>query len=333
MLEVMHIQGGKPLKGSIHASGSKNAALPIFAAALLTEEPCRIENVPELSDIRFMAQIIEHLGASIEKVDASTWVIQAKTLTPKAPYDLVRKMRASICVLGPLMARLRKAEISLPGGCVIGQRPIDLHLKGLKKLGCSVEIRNGYVHVDGRSMQGTYVFLGGRQGSTVLGTANLLMAATLTPGITHIESAACEPEIVDLCRMLVTMGAKIDGIGSPSLMIEGVSALNGCTHSVIGDRIEAGTYLVGAVMTRGDITVEGASISHLGALVDKFDEAQIPLEILGPKKIRVNATNAPDLKPIDLITLPHPGFPTDLQAQMCALMAVTPGLSVITERI
>ena len=331
-MDVLCIEGGTPLTGTIQVSGSKNAALPIFAATLLTEDPCTLSNVPDLSDIHFMTQIMEHLGSTISQEEAGTYKIQTPTLKTKAPYELVRKMRASICLLGPLVGRMREAEVSLPGGCVIGQRPIDLHIKGLKKLGCETSVKNGYIHILADKIQGTHVFLGGRQGSTVLGTANLLMAATLTPGITCIESAACEPEIVDLCHMLTKMGAKISGIGSHTLTVEGVKRLHGCTHAVIPDRIEAGTYLVAGAMTRGNLIVEGAQIRQLGALNDKLGEAGVHLEVLDEDRIRVDGKSS-SLKPIDLITLPYPGFPTDLQAQMCALMSVTPGLSVITERI
>jgi UDP-N-acetylglucosamine 1-carboxyvinyltransferase len=331
-MDVLRIEGGTPLTGTIQVSGSKNAALPIFAATLLTEDPCILNNVPELSDIYFMTQIMEHLGSSITRGTAGSYQIQTPSLKIKAPYELVRKMRASICLLGPLIGRMRAAEVSLPGGCVIGQRPIDLHIKGLKKLGCETSIKNGYVYIRADKIKGTHIFLGGRQGSTVLGTANLLMAATLTPGVTCIESAACEPEIVDLCHMLTKMGALIEGIGSHTLTINGVDRLHGCTHSIIPDRIEAGTYLIAGAMTRGNLTVKGAQIRQLGALNDKLSEARVHLEVLGEDTIRVDG-KASTLTPIDLITLPHPGFPTDLQAQMCALMSVTPGLSVITERI
>jgi len=331
-MDVLRIEGGNPLTGTIQVSGSKNAALPILAATLLTEDPCTLENVPNLSDINFMTQIMEYLGSTITQETPGCYQIQTPSLKTKAPYELVRKMRASICLLGPLIGRMREAEVSLPGGCVIGQRPIDLHIKGLKKLGCVTSVKNGYIHIRADKIKGAHVFLGGRQGSTVLGTANLVMVATLTPGTTRIESAACEPEIVDLCHMLIKMGAKIEGIGSHTLSIEGVDRLHGCTHNVIPDRIEAGTYLVAGAMTRGDLTVKGAQIRQLGALNDKLSEAGVHLEVIDDETIRVDG-NASELTPIDLITLPYPGFPTDLQAQMCALMSVTPGLSVVTERI
>lgn len=331
MLEVIRVRGGKPLNGTVEVSGAKNAALPIFAATLLTEEPCELHNVPQLSDTRFMLQILEHMGATVESIGPGSWRVTAKNIHGKAPYELVRKMRASICLLGPLVARLKHAQVSLPGGCIFGPRPIDLHLKGLSRLNCAIDMQSGYIHVDASQARGAHVFLGGRYGSTVLGTANLLMAATLTPGVTHLDSAACEPEVINLAEMLIKMGAKISGIGSPSLVVEGVDRLKGCTHSVIPDRIEAGTYLIAGAITGGDVTVKGIESRALGALIDKLDEMGVQVEAPTPTSLRVRG--APVRKPVDLTTLPHPGFPTDLQAQMCALLALTPGLSIVTERI
>ncbi|HVU38626.1 MAG TPA: UDP-N-acetylglucosamine 1-carboxyvinyltransferase [Opitutales bacterium] len=331
-MDVVRIQGGRTLRGEIAVSGAKNSCLLIFAATLLTEETCVLENVPDLSDVRFMGQILQHLGAEVERLDPHTWKITAKNVTHFAPHMLVSKMRASVVLLGPLVARLRKAVVSQPGGCNFGPRPIDLHLKGLKSLGCTVRMKKGYLHLDASKLRGTEIFLGGRQGSTVTGTANLIMAAVLAPGITRLDSAACEPEIEDLCRLLVSMGARIDGIGTHMLTIEGVDRLRGARHRVIPDRIEAGTWILAAAITRGDVTVTGANAQHLGAFFDKLDEAGLALSAEGPNKLRVNATNV-KLKPVDVITLPYPGYPTDLQAQMCAVLAVTPGLSIVTERI
>ncbi|MEO0794826.1 MAG: UDP-N-acetylglucosamine 1-carboxyvinyltransferase [Verrucomicrobiota bacterium] len=331
-MDVFRITGGRPLRGEVTVSGAKNACLPIFAATLLTGETCVIENVPDLSDLRFMAEIIEKLGAEVERPTPNTWRITAAKITHRAPYDLVRKMRASVCLLGPMVARLKKAEVSLPGGCVIGPRPIDLHLKGLAKLNCDVDVRSGYVFVDAARARGGHVFLGGRHGSTVTGTANILMAAVLTPGVTRIESAACEPEVIDLCRMLISMGAKIDGVGSHCLTIEGVDRLTGTSYRVIDDRIEAGTYLIAGAMLDADITVNGAHAEDLSALLDKLEEAGADFDIELGDRIRMKGVPG-TLKPVDVITLPHPGFPTDIQAQMCALMSTTPGLSIITERV
>ena len=331
-MEVFRVRGGSALNGRTTVSGSKNAALPIFAATLLSEEPSVLENIPNLSDIRFMAEILRHIGAEVEQPDDTTWKITPASIDHRAPYELVRKMRASVCLLGPLVGRLRKAVIPLPGGCVIGQRPIDLHLKALSKLGARATIREGNVCIDATDLRGGSIFLGGRQGSTVTGTANALMAAVLAPGSTRIESAACEPEILDLCRMLQGMGARIDGIGSHVLSIEGVDKLSGCRHKVIPDRIEAGTYCIAAAMTDGEIRVEGARSEHLGAFADKMDQAGVELDSDGPDCL-VARRKSDGLRSLEIITLPYPGFPTDLQAQACALSCVSPGLSILTERI
>jgi len=331
-MDVLRVEGSAPLRGIVQAGGAKNAALPIFAACLLTAEECTIENVPDLSDLRFMAEILRALGASATRSAPGVWKIRAEQIGHVAPYELVRKMRASICVLGPLVARQRCARVSMPGGCVIGQRPIDLHLKGLARLGCKIGIHGGYVDVDASELRGNYVFLGGRQGPTVTGTANIVMAAVLTPGVTRIESAACEPEVADLCDMLVKMGAKIEGIGSHYLKITGVEGLHGCTHRILPDRIEAGTLLIAGAITGGDVTVENVVPGHMRALIDKLEECGVACEC-DPEGQSIRVVGGGPRRPVDIVTLPHPGFPTDLQAQMCALMALTPGLSIITERI
>ena len=303
----------------------------MLAACLLTDEAVVLKNVPNLSDIRYMIEILRHMGADTIQIKPNTWRITAKEITHVTPYELVRKMRASICLLGPLVGRMRQAEVSIPGGCVIGPRPIDLHIKGLQKLNCKVELSRGYVCVDASAIKGGPVFLGGRNGSTVTGTANILMAAVLTPGRTYLECAACEPEIVDLCSLLVKMGAKIEGIGSPELIITGVKELHGCTHSVIPDRIEAGTFVIAAAITRGDVTVKGIEPKWLSAFFDKLEETGLPMEMEN-NAIRV-LPHKNQLKPVDVITHPHPGYPTDLQAQMLALMTQVEGISIITERI
>lgn len=330
-MDVFKVSGNVPLKGEIHVGGAKNAALPILAATLLTDEKVVLRNVPDLSDMRFMLEILRHVGADTIQPEPGVWEITAKAITHIAPYELVRKMRASVCLLGPLVSRLRKAEVSIPGGCVIGPRPIDLHIKGLKKLNCKVDISNGYVHVDASDIKGGPIFLGGRSGSTVTGTANIVMAAVLAPGTTRLECAACEPEVVDLCEMLIKMGAQIEGIGSPELTITGREKLHGCEHSIIADRIEAGTFIIAGAMTRGDVNIKGIAPKLLSAFLDKLEEAGLPME-LGPENIRVLPYEG-SLKPVDVITLPHPGYPTDLQAQLGALMTQTEGLSIITERI
>jgi UDP-N-acetylglucosamine 1-carboxyvinyltransferase len=329
MLEVARIIGGRTLRGEVTAAGSKNACLPILAACLLTRETVTLRNVPDLSDVRYMAEILRHQGAEVVVAEPGTWKIKAETLGHRTPYDLVRKMRASICLLGALVGRLKRCEIALPGGCVIGPRPIDLHLKGLARLGCDIRHDAGYLHVDAANARGAYVFLGGRMGSTVLGTANLVMAAVLTPGTTRIDSAACEPEVTDLCRLLAKMGARISGIGSPCLIVEGVESLRGCEHAVIGDRIEAGTYLVAGAITGGDVLVRGVEEQHLGAFLDKLEAAGVRVES-GPAGLRVRGGPS---RPIEVTTQPFPGFPTDLQAQVLAMQLVVEGLTTVTERV
>ena len=253
-------------------SGSKNAALPIMAATLLTDEPCVIRRVPDLSDTRFMVQILKSLGAAAT-FENGTLKVHAKKIKGYADYDLVRKMRGSICIAGPLLARLRKARISLPGGCIIGARPINLHLKGFTALGAKIKIEGGYVDATAKKIDGATMFLGGRAGSTVLGTANVMMAAALADGVTVIESAACEPEVVDLAHFLTAMGAKISGAGSPTITITGVEKLHGAEHEVIPDRIEAATFAIAAAATNGEITIQGARPEHFRAVIDKLSEA------------------------------------------------------------
>lgn len=332
-MKVLHVQGGATLRGTIRVSGSKNAALPILAAALLTDKACTFHNVPALSDVRFMCEILKSLGTEVSHLGPNSIRIQAKTLVPHAPYELVRKMRASVCLMGPLLGRMRSCIISLPGGCVLGPRPIDLHLKGFSKLGCTLEMKNGYLHLDASHLQGANIFLGGRQGSTVTGTANILTAAVLAPGITRIECAACEPEVTDLCHMLVKMGAKIEGIGSPSLVIEGVSTLHGCEHTIIPDRIEAGTFLIAGLLAGDQLRIENLNPLHLHAVLDKLEEGKACFEVDYAKGIIVASNSRGSIRPLEIVTLPYPGFPTDLQAQMATLMAFTPGMSLITERI
>ncbi len=330
-MEKIIISGGNPLRGTVEISGSKNAALPIIAATLLTSEPCTIRGVPNLSDIQFMCDILKWLSVKVTHHKTEGVIeIQAQHPLGVAPYELVRKMRASVCLLGPLLARLHNCKVSLPGGCVIGDRPIDQHLKGLKRLGADVMVENGYVHARCSELTGTDVFMGGRFGSTVLGTANVMMAAVLAKGTTWIEGAACEPEIEDLAIFLIKMGAKIKGAGSHILEIEGVETLNGADHKVIADRIEAGTFMAAAAITGGDIEIKGARAEHLCAVRDKLEESGVTVERANGT-IRVKGNGA--LKPVDVITMPYPGFPTDMQAQMSAIMTVTPGISVITEKV
>ena len=328
-MESFLIKGGVPLRGTVEISGSKNAALPIMAAALLTDEPCVIRRVPDLSDTRFMTQILQSLGAEA-KLENGTLTVHAQKIRGYADYELVRKMRGSICIAGPLLARLRKTRISLPGGCVIGARPINLHLKGFEALGAKIKIEGGYVDAAAKKLTGSTMFLGGRAGSTVLGTANVMMAATLAHGTTVIESAACEPEVVDLAKFLNAMGAKISGAGSPTITVEGVKKLHSAEHEVIPDRIEAATFLIAAAATNGRVAVRGARADHLRAVIDKLSEANVVVKRRG-EDLLVSRNSR--LKAVDVTTLPHSGFPTDVQAQMMALLLLAPGISIITERI
>jgi UDP-N-acetylglucosamine 1-carboxyvinyltransferase len=323
------IKGGVPLHGEVEISGSKNAALPIMAATLLTGEPCVIRRVPDLSDTRFMVKILESLGATV-KFENGTLTVHAKKIKGYADYDLVRKMRGSICIAGPLLARLHKARISLPGGCIIGARPINLHLKGFEALGAKIKIEGGYIDATAKKLVGNSMFLGGRAGPTVLGTANIMMAATLADGVTVIESAACEPEVVDVANFLNAMGADISGAGGPTITINGVKKLHGAEHEVIPDRIEAATFLIAAGATNGEVTLRGARADHLRAVIDKLNEAGVSVERSGTNLI---ARRNKKLKPVDVTTLPYSGFPTDVQAQMMSLLALAPGISIITERI
>src|ERR1039457_1512513 len=323
------IKGSVPLHGEVAISGAKNAVLPIMAAALLTREPCVIRRVPALSDVKFMGEILTWLGAQV-RFEGDSVCIRANKIKGTGDYDLIRKMRGSICIMGPMLGRLKKAAVSLPGGCVIGARPINLHLKGFEALGATVTIANGYARASAKRLIGADIFLGGRAGSTVLGTANVMMAATLAEGVTVIDSAACEPEVVDLANFLNAMGAKITGAGSPTLTIMGVNKLHGAKHEVIPDRIEAATYAIAAVATKGEVTLRGARADHLRAVLDKLKDAGAGIERCGADiTVRRNGR----LKPVDITTLPYSGFPTDVQAQMMALMTLTPGISIITERI
>jgi len=323
------IKGGVPLHGEVQISGAKNAVLPILAATLLTTEPCTIRRAPNLSDVKFMGQILTLLGARV-KFDGDSVTVQAKKIQGIGDYDLIRKMRGSICVMGPLLARLRAATVSLPGGCVIGARPINLHLKGFEALGAKIKIEAGYVHAKAKRLVGSEIFLGGRAGSTVLGTANVMMAATLAEGVTIIESAACEPEVVDLANFLNAMGANVHGAGSPTVTITGVKELHSAEYEVIPDRIEAATYAIAAAATNGEVTLHGARADHLHAVFDKLHDCGVTIDRRGAS---ITVKRNGKLKPVDITTLPYAGYPTDAQAQMMVLMAMTPGISIITERI
>jgi UDP-N-acetylglucosamine 1-carboxyvinyltransferase len=328
-MDSLEIKGGAPLHGEVEISGAKNAVLPILAATLLTREPCVIHRVPDLADVKTMCQILESLGAKT-KIGGDTVTVRAEKVRDFVDYDLVRKMRGSLCVLGPLLARLKKATVSMPGGCLIGTRPVDLHRKAMEALGAKVKIEKGYIIAKARKLVGGEMFLGGRAGPTVLGTANAMMAATLAEGITVIEHAACEPEVVDLGKFLNSIGAQIQGLGSPTLTITGVKELGGAEHEVIPDRIEAATYAIAGVATKGEVTLKGARPDHMKAVIEKLRECGVTVE---QSKGKLTFKRGRGLHSVHITTLPHPGFPTDVQAQMMAFMTQTPGISIITERI
>lgn len=329
-LDKLIIEGGVPLKGTVTVSGAKNSVLPIMAACLLTDTACKISNVPDLRDVLTMVKILRSLGAQAE-FESGVLNISAKNVkNHTADYKLVSTMRASFCVLGPLLGRFKKAKVSLPGGCVIGARPVDLHLKGIRNLGVDIDIQAGYVVANSRALRGKSMYLGGDYGSSVLATDNVMMAAVLAKGKTVIESAACEPEVVDLADFLNKMGAKIKGQGTPCIEIEGVKHLHSVEYSIIPDRIEAGTLILASAITRGDVLIKGALKSHLGALIDKL--AQMGVKVKDADAgLKVKAERK--LQPVNITTLPYPGFPTDMQAQIMSLLSVTQGVSVITEKI
>jgi UDP-N-acetylglucosamine 1-carboxyvinyltransferase len=329
-MEAMVIKGGHRLTGTVKVSGAKNAALPIMAAAILGDGPSTIENVPSLKDVITMGRILETLGAGAEQDDGTMRIDPKIAGDASAPYDLVKTMRASVCVLGPLLAKTGRAKVSLPGGCVIGPRPIDIHLKGLRALGADVEVSHGYVEAEAEKLKGTEVFLGGPAGSSVLATANVMMAAVLAEGQTIVENAAMEPEVVDLAGFLNAMGAKIEGVGGHRLVITGVDGLEGTTYRIIGDRIEAGTMMCAAAATGGELEIDGATWEHLLALVDVLRSAGVEVEATG-NGCRVAASGRPSAT--DAVTLPYPGFPTDMQAQVMALLATADGTSTVTETV
>lgn len=330
-MEKLIVHGGAALKGRVNISGSKNSSLPILAATLLTKDTCTIRRVPDLSDTNYMVRILGELGAEVERASGVV-VVKAEKIKSVAPYELVRKMRASICVLGPLTGRLRKCTVSLPGGCVIGDRPVDLHLKGLEALGAEIQVEGGDISVNApkKTFKGSTMNLMGKHGSTVLGTDNVMMAAVLAKGTTIIEGAAAEPEVEDLANFLIKMGAKIEGAGSNRIIIEGVKELFGAEHTVIPDRIEAGTFLCAGAMVGEGITIKRVIPEHLKAVTDTFKKCGFPIEI---GKDSISIAPNPAAKGFDLTTLCYPGFPTDMQAQFCALACVINDVSSITETI
>lgn len=331
-MDRIRIRGGRDLSGSVRISGSKNSSLPILAAALLVDGPVLLRNVPDLKDIDNMCRILRHLGVRNYRHDDGSLFLEVEDPSVRsAPYDLVRTMRASFVVLGPLWARRGEARVSYPGGCVLGHRPVDLHLKGLRAIGAQILIEDGNVNVGGPVTGGT-VFLGGNYGSTVLGTANVLMAAVLGKGTTIIENAAMEPEIEDLCNFLNACGGRVSGIGGHCLIVEGVDRLQGCEYSIIPDRIEAATYLVGALMTNSHVTVEDARPEHLLAVLERLRDAGADLRLEKDRIVNVPTADG-RIRAVDVTTLPYPGFPTDIQAQFMALMTRADGVSVITEKV
>ena len=325
-MDKILIRGGKPLKGSVQVRGAKNAALPLMAAAILAEAPCVLHNVPCLHDVFTMDKLLGGMGMSIEFTGRYMTLDASSIDSQVAPYDLVRKMRASFFVLGPLMGRFGKARVSLPGGCAIGTRPVDIHLKGFEALGAKIRIEEGYVVAEG-ALQGADFAL---DFPSVGATENLMMAACRAKGVTRLSNVAREPEIVDLARLLNTMGAQISGAGTDLITIAGVDALGGAEHAVIPDRIEAGTFLIASVATHGDVTVLNANADHLPTFITKLRDAGAEIEVQGS---RIRAHGPETIKAVDFVTQPYPGFPTDLQAQMMAMLCVAEGVSVIKENV
>ena len=329
-MDKIVVEGGNRLVGTIPISGAKNAALPILAAALLPSGPSTFKNVPQLADVKTMAKLLRMLGWTVEG-DKSTFTIAPPTGKKKpkleAPYDLVKTMRASVLVLGPLVARYGRARVSLPGGCAIGARPIDQHLKGLQALGAKVTLDHGYIDVEAKRLKGATIVL---DMPTVTGCENLMMAAALAKGRTVIENAAREPEVEELATVLNKMGARIQGAGSPMITIEGVDELHGIEHAIMPDRIEAGTFAVAAAMTRGDVLLANARPEHLEAVIAKLRACGVTVSAEAGG-IRVRGTG--ELNAVDIVTQPHPGFPTDMQAQFMVMSCIAKGQSVIKEMI
>jgi UDP-N-acetylglucosamine 1-carboxyvinyltransferase len=326
-MKTIVINGGKKLKGEVTISGAKNAALPIIAACLLCEGKHRISNVPHLADVTTLGRILQNMGVAFERQDHDILLDSSGLLHPEAPYDLVRTMRASVLVLGPLVARMGRARVSLPGGCAIGARPINLHLMGLEKLGADVEIEHGYVIAKAKRLRGAHIYC---DTVTVTGTENLMMAAVLAQGETTLENAAREPEVIDLANALIQMGAKIEGAGTDVIKIQGVDNLRPMSYTVMPDRIETGTFVIAAAITGGSITIKHCLPGHLDAVLAKVTEAGAEIKISDEI---IHVTGGRKIKPVNIKTLEYPGFPTDMQAQFMSLMALAEGTSVINETI
>ncbi len=330
-MEKLIVKGGTRLEGTIPISGCKNAVLPIaVAASILGDGVSVLHNVPNLTDVKTLRAVLEGLGATIKFKNSTLYIEPINHLEYEAPYDLVRKMRASIYVLGPLVAKLGKAKVSFPGGCAIGPRPIDLHIRGLEQLGAEVNVEKGYIYAQAEHLVGAEMNLIGQHGPSVGATANVMMAATLAEGTTLIHGAAREPHISDLAHFLNAMGADIEGIGTPTLTIRGVKQLRGTEHTVISDDIEAGTFIVAGAVTRGDVYIKGITPQQIPAISEKLVEAGVELD-WDANGVRVTTPNA--LQPINVTTAPFPGFPTDMQAQMMGLLCLASGTSVITENV
>jgi UDP-N-acetylglucosamine 1-carboxyvinyltransferase len=326
-VDQFEIQGGRPLKGRVVISGSKNAALPCLFATLLTDEVCTLEQVPALADIDTALKLLVTLGKKVDRVGKKVVISKGKALTGKAPYDLVRRMRASVLVMGPLLARRKRAQVSMPGGCAIGARPVNYHLDGFHRMGVDTTIHEGYVDARTTGLKGGLIPL---PYPSVGATENLLMGAVLAKGTTIIQNAAREPEVVDLGRMLQKMGASIRGLETSEITIEGVKSLSGTSHTVIPDRIEAGTFMIAAGITRGDIVLENVNLTHLGNVVHSLKLTGLSVE---PEGRGVRVTYSKKLKPVSIETDVYPAFPTDMQAQWIALMAVTGGKCRVRETV
>lgn len=322
------VTGGQVLRGEVNISGAKNAALPILFASLLSEKPTTISNVPRLKDIETTVKLLQLFGAEVSFANNQVQVNAAGVNNQFAPYELVKTMRASILALGPLLSRFGQAEVSLPGGCAIGARPVNLHIDGLRKMGAEISVENGYIKAKANRLKGAHIIM---DMVSVTGTENLMMAAVLADGVTTIDNAAREPEVVDLARYLNTMGAKIRGAGTDSIVIEGIAALKGGDHKVLPDRIETGTFLVAAAVTGGDVTCRNTDPAELEVVLDKLREAGVEVST-GPDWIRANMTGR-KLKAVNVKTVPHPGFPTDMQAQFTVLNVVADGVGMVTETI
>ena len=326
-MDKILVEGGRSLKGQVRISGAKNAALPILVSCLLTEGSSTYSNVPNLRDIASIKELLSNLGARAETQGNTVYVDTGRILSYEAPYDVVRKMRASILVLGPMLARLQKARVSLPGGCAIGARPINLHLKGLAQLGAEITLEHGYVQAEAKKLKGAEIYF---DTVTVTGTENLMMAAVLAEGTTILRNAAREPEIVALAETLNKMGADVQGAGTAVITINGVSALQPVAVSIIPDRIETGTFMIAAALTHGNVTLVDCEPDHLGACIHKLRRAGIRIHT-GPKSIQVDGND--EIISVDVRTQPYPGFPTDMQAQFMVLMSIASGTSMISETI